>query len=261
MFNYTHLIAITFSSRAETETIFPFYCKALIMFITLRTNCLQMPILKVCCFKLEKKEISGNTQKPEHLSVKENQQQSEYIRKIGHALLQYGLSHFFNIREEYPDIAYNPHGKPYLKNHKCIHYNISHSQEYILCAFSDTEVGIDIEKNGKARLNVAKRYFHAKEVMRLTETEGWIQDVLFFKYWSIKESYLKFLGTGISGGLNRFWVDFQAENLPCLYDHTDTLLPVSIRVCRIDPEYACYICSTQKTVPEIFFLKPEDLLD
>lgn len=96
----------------------------------------------------------------------------------------------FNIEEE---IIYNEYGKPYIKSNK-IYFNISHSKEYIVCAVSDKCIGIDIEYI-TYRPRVANRYFNAEE-KKLA-----INDIEFTKIWVKKESYLKWLGSGLSYGL------------------------------------------------------------
>ena len=42
--------------------------------------------------------------------------------------------------------GYNNYQKPYLKDYPDIHFNGSHSGEYLVCALSDVPVGIDIQK-------------------------------------------------------------------------------------------------------------------
>lgn len=89
-----------------------------------------------------------------------------------------------------------------------MHYNLSHSGDYALCVAGDKVVGCDIEKVKKAPLKVAKRYFCESEIdylSRVTEAE---QDNEFFRLWTIKESYSKMLGKGLSVGLNSFEVSF-----------------------------------------------------
>ena len=53
----------------------------------------------------------------------------------------------------------NAHGKPDLKDRQEIHFNLSHSGNYVVGAFADTPVGIDIEHR---RENVEKPFFLRK---------------------------------------------------------------------------------------------------
>lgn len=85
-------------------------------------------------------------------------------------------------------------------------YNLSHSGDYVMCAVSDKKVGCDIEKIKEAPIKVATRFFCQGEVdylSKVTET-----DYEFFRIWTIKESYMKMDGRGLSMGLKNFEVVF-----------------------------------------------------
>ncbi len=78
-----------------------------------------------------------------------------------------------------------------------VYFNLSHSLNLGACVFSDSPVGLDIQIKKPIRENVAKRYFGSEEVKaieRASEAEGLD---LFYRYWTLKESYLKCIGRGI----------------------------------------------------------------
>lgn len=57
-------------------------------------------------------------------------------------------------------------GKPFIPGLPDIHFNLSHSGEYIACAFSDKEIGLDLQEHSRPKasiLRIAKRFFTAKE--------------------------------------------------------------------------------------------------
>lgn len=97
-------------------------------------------------------------------------------------------------------------GKPYLKNHTQIQFNLSHSENMILCAISQNPVGIDVEYTNKNidYLALSKRFFSPKEY-ELIFSENNLENKknLFFKLWTEKEAYYKTLGMGISAGLEK----------------------------------------------------------
>jgi 4'-phosphopantetheinyl transferase len=95
-------------------------------------------------------------------------------------------------------------GKPILKNHPELQFNLSHSEELALCAISKNPVGIDIEYLNKEIncLDVAKRFFSDAEYNFLKSMVNPEKLRLeFFKLWTEKEAYLKSQGRGISTGL------------------------------------------------------------
>ena len=87
-------------------------------------------------------------------------------------------------------------------------YNLSHSGDYVICAVSKFPVGCDIEKIKDAPLKVAKRYFCEKEVSFLEKIPEADRSEEFFRLWTIKESFVKMLKTGLAMGLDSFEVSF-----------------------------------------------------
>lgn len=91
-------------------------------------------------------------------------------------------------------------GKPYI-NDGGVHFSLSHSRDYWLCALAPTPVGLDLqEKRPCPYEELANRFFHPQEskyVLRHGK-EG------FYQVWTAKESYVKYLGTGIDGSFAKF---------------------------------------------------------
>ena len=109
------------------------------------------------------------------------------------------LKEKFNILM--PEIKKGAHGKPYFKGSN-IYFNISHTEALQAVAIGKSEVGVDIEKIRDVNLQVASR-FSNEEYDYVMEAES---SNRFFEIWTKKEAYLKYLGTGISGGLKSFSV-------------------------------------------------------
>ena len=95
------------------------------------------------------------------------------------------------------------YGKAYISNYDNIHFNLSHSGKIVLCAISDMEVGVDIEYNDPAiDLNIAKNYFYNSEYESIMKSNE--PSAEFFKYWVLKESYMKYTGLGMNLELDSF---------------------------------------------------------
>ena len=99
-------------------------------------------------------------------------------------------------------------GKPHLPGLPGVHFNYSHSGGYIACAFSDQEVGLDLQEHANLPtqgMRIARRFYTALEFRALqachSEQE---QEELFFRLWTIKEAYLKYIGCGLRGSLDSF---------------------------------------------------------
>lgn len=99
-----------------------------------------------------------------------------------------------------PSFAFLENGKPYLKEYPDFHFNISHSDDLVAVAFSNTPVGVDIEKLRDVNLKIAKRYFAEDEKQFVKDSES------FFYVWTRKEALLKQTGEGIRKELSSFSV-------------------------------------------------------
>lgn len=95
------------------------------------------------------------------------------------------------------------YGKAYISNHENIHFNLSHSGKIVLCAISDREVGADVEIiDPEIDLNIARHYFYNSEYENIMNAENRQEE--FFKYWVLKESYMKYTGLGMNLKLDSF---------------------------------------------------------
>ena len=77
------------------------------------------------------------------------------------------LFRLWGLHKEDYLIRIGEHGKPLVESRFSVWYNLSHSGDYIVAAFSHLEVGIDIEQKRKARMEVARRFFHPAEIQCL----------------------------------------------------------------------------------------------
>lgn len=134
---------------------------------------------------------------------------AEYL--LNFALNKEGITNYTILKGE--------HGKPFIEN-KNIFFNLSHSGKVCICAVSDKEVGCDVEKLGKANMKVAKRFFSPEEYKALENADENVKDDMFFRIWTMKESFIKAIGTGLGMALDSFSVDL-SEIAPFLSYSTD----------------------------------------
>jgi 4'-phosphopantetheinyl transferase len=95
-------------------------------------------------------------------------------------------------------IAYSTYGKPYLPDHPDVHFNVSHSGNYVVGAFADKTVGIDIEEIHEIKPSLVKYAFNKREAAiydSLPESE---KLNFFFENWTGKEAFLKHIAKGLS---------------------------------------------------------------
>ncbi len=104
-------------------------------------------------------------------------------------------------------------GKPVLSGHPGVYLSVSHSGRWLICAFADFQVGIDLQRHetdsgeGRAEAEAgfskkAERFFHKNEADFVAEAPF----SRFFTVWTAKESFVKLTGSGIDGGFSTFSV-------------------------------------------------------
>lgn len=130
----------------------------------------------------------------------------EEASAAGKQLLKSALEEIYCLNLDDEKIAYGDHGKPYLSDYPQIHYNISHSGCYVVCAVSDLEIGIDIQEKRVIALDkIGRKLFSPDEYRAFLKSEE--KQDLFFRQWVRIESYLKWTGEGISRTLNELQMD------------------------------------------------------
>ena len=88
-------------------------------------------------------------------------------------------------------------GKPFAENLD-VQFNISHSENMVVCVVDDNPIGIDIEKIRQIDLKIAKRVYTQDEINYLYGGEESATLERFFELWTAKEAYFKWRGTGIT---------------------------------------------------------------
>lgn len=83
-----------------------------------------------------------------------------------------------------------------------VSFNVSHAGDYVVGVQSDREVGCDIEKAVNAPLEIASHYFCPSERNYIDIAAD--PDKAFFTLWTLKESYMKMTGRGMSLPLDSF---------------------------------------------------------
>lgn len=96
-----------------------------------------------------------------------------------------------------PELGCGRYGKPCLPDGS-LRFSLSHTGEYAVCAVADRELGCDAERLAEADLKLAERFFCPEEAADIaaqpTREE---RDRLFFRYWTLKESFMKATGLGM----------------------------------------------------------------
>jgi 4'-phosphopantetheinyl transferase len=120
--------------------------------------------------------------------------------------------------------AQGPHGKPYVNAARArgrVRFNVSHSDELALVAVSQRrELGVDLERVRPVHDidGIVARYFAPAERLAFDRLPPPDRLSTFYRYWTLKEAYLKACGVGLSRALAEIDIT-RAESRPlCLPD-------------------------------------------
>lgn len=119
---------------------------------------------------------------------------------IGEKLLETGLFREYGLSLAHEPRAKGEHGKPFLSLQPKIHYNISHSGDYVVCILAPQEVGIDIQQHKKANYpRMLERMVPTEMIREILDGDDPVQ--AFFDQWVLREAYIKWTGEGLSRDL------------------------------------------------------------
>ncbi len=168
------------------------------------------------------------------------------ISMLSYAFVQYLVKQKYEIQNPIA-VEYTTLGKPFFPEFPDICFNISHSEQYACVALAKEEVGVDIERTRTCKPEIVARFFHESETKDiLAIPPGESRNIYFTQLWALKESYVKFLGTGIANVFNTFHVRIKdgiirtSQNMPNAY----------FKIYEQLNGYQISICSSIDTFPE-----------
>ena len=127
-------------------------------------------------------------------------------------LLRYALKKEYGITD-IPELCYNDHGKPFLKDFPDVYFSMSHCAGRVVCAVADLPVGADIQDIRPLDMRVGKKFLTEAELRRVSLIYG-IAELSreLCRIWCIKESYGKLTGKGFGEGFSSFDADALVES-------------------------------------------------
>ena len=135
-----------------------------------------------------------------YTKIREEYVDAHMEHMIAEKLLETALRKEYKINLSYEPRAEGEHGKPFLSYRPSLHYNISHSGEYVVCILADQEVGIDIQIHRKANYErMLKRMVPEDEYNEILASAD--MQERFFEQWVLREAYIKWTGEGLSRDL------------------------------------------------------------
>jgi 4'-phosphopantetheinyl transferase len=176
------------------------------------------------------------------LRVRDRQNLTSKLQTVaGELLARYSVGQFLGKPDQQINLVFGEKGKPHIGNLADVHFNISHSGQYVVCAVAHSEIGIDVERIRKVNLRIAKRFFSPSEINDLMACDEETRMQYFITLWTIKESYLKAIGRGLTQHLNSFTIVKNGESY--LLTGNEEAETYGIETQKPDYEYMMAVCS------------------
>jgi len=166
---------------------------------------------------------------------------------VADLLVRAAACRYLNITNDELRFGTNQFGKPYLEGVQDWHFNTSHSGRWVVCAVDREPVGIDVEKIEPIEMDIARVYFSPDELTYIVNLPENKRTAAFYDIWTLKESFIKALGHGLSMDLKSFTVGVNGKVRSCESIVPD---PVFLRQYEIDQEYRLSLCAFNDDFPE-----------
>lgn len=162
---------------------------------------------------------------------------------LGRIVVKIFISKIYNISIEKIKFKINSYGKPYYFDSN-IHFNISHSNNWVVIALDTQPVGIDIEEISNFKTFEFKNNFFSVDEKKcfsgINNLKG--KNSYFTELWTVKESFAKLLGFGLNISLNNVSTVKYENN----YLIISNLNLYYIKQYEIDKNYKLSVCSSEK---------------
>lgn len=161
------------------------------------------------------------------------------------AAFTFGISNL-NLRADAEKIKFNEFGKPSFEEDCSAFFNISHSKGFAICTFGEQNLGCDIECIDETRISdeLINRVLTESEKKYLDSMDRNKKIEEFFRIWTYKESYLKYIGVGIKGLDKSFSIDLVNNKIEVngevkdnIYFKEYDLAGYKITICSSDSDF------------------------
>lgn len=142
---------------------------------------------------------------------------------VGKLLIRKFVNEYTNIPYDKIVFVTNEHNKPILKDNSTVSFNVSHHGSYTVLAgeIRDVKLGVDImslKYTGGKSLSEFFRIMNSnfslpewKEIRGFASEKSETEQIsMFYRHWTLKESYVKALGVGIVIDLRN--IDFRTNS-------------------------------------------------
>ncbi len=122
------------------------------------------------------------------------------------------LQELLNAEKQVYEYKQEAKGKPYIADVPGFYFSLSHSGDYVLCAWDIYEIGADLQcMDREIKDTLAKKVMTEKEYIKYMELPLPDRQKEFYRVWAVKESYSKLTGKGLSQNFG----EIEADKIHC----------------------------------------------
>lgn len=174
--------------------------------------------------------------------------------RVTRALVRTVLSRYAAVRPEDWVFSAGAHGRPEISAPRPappLEFNLSHAADLVMLAVtSGRTLGVDTESIGAraADIDGLDRYFAPQESAALLALPPQERRRRFFELWTLKESYIKARGMGLSIPLDAFRFELTGERGLTLHmrpELGDSPGRWRVWLARLRPDYLAAVCAAR----------------
>lgn len=156
-------------------------------------------------------------------------------------ILRYALWEQYKLSDLELKFEQLEYGKPSLANYKEIHFNLSHSRDWVLCGVGDIPIGIDVKKIKYRKILLNNRVYTKEETDFIFTYPIEDRPNIFYKIWALKERYVKNIGKELSISLDSFLFQFHEDKIKFYLDGIQNI-NFSFLTGQLDERYVTALC-------------------
>ena len=162
-------------------------------------------------------ELLGVEERERRLRFRFDKHRHQFL--VSHALVRATRSRYAPVPRDDWRFVTNSYGRPEIAGRRPprLRFNLSHTDGMAVCAVAlEMDVGADVEHSGRPgqTVELADSFFSHSEARELCALPSERQRERFFDYWTLKESYIKARGAGLSLPLDQFAFHLEAGRAP-----------------------------------------------
>ncbi|WP_053451820.1 4'-phosphopantetheinyl transferase family protein [Exiguobacterium sp. BMC-KP] len=175
--------------------------------------------------------------------------------------IKYVLHKEFGLVSKDIQFTRDQFSKPLLEGYDNIHFNLSHSGNWIVCAVSDLPIGIDIEKIESGDNRFIEEVLHHKEIEYLTRFEGNEKNTKYYTLWCLKEAYGKYMGVGLNYEYQKNLFEESLQGWVLKPQQSDANESLYFQVNRLPGDYLIAVCTPYSNLMTIKQVDHREIID